>query len=275
MSQTSAPKTSILAMPVAWDLVSEGYAKVTQPMLAQFSQLAIERAQAKSSDQVLDVACGPGTTSLLISPSVDSIQALDFSPEMLKQFEQNLQGHEPQNIEYQEGNGQDLPYDNDEFDLAFSMFGWMFFPDRTLGLQELQRCLRSGGQVYLSSWFPRHENPLFKILMSTMLHINPQMEEPPKITNPLELPENFKQELEDAGFLDVKVEALKIQIAIEDVDVFWDQMVQGNAPVALMKRSLPAREWKKRSKKAVAFLKKNLELKEYEMCAWLASGRAP
>jgi ubiquinone/menaquinone biosynthesis C-methylase UbiE len=37
------------------------------------------------------------------------------------------------------GDGQDLPFDDDVFDGAFSLVGPVFFPDRAAGFRELRR----------------------------------------------------------------------------------------------------------------------------------------
>ncbi len=263
-------KTSVLARPEPWDLVSSGYAEVTQPMVAQYSSQALRLVDLKESDYVLDVACGPGTLALLASPQVAKIQAIDFSINMVNLLAQNIQDQNIDNIEYHQASGEDLPFANEEFDLAASMFGLMFFADRVQGLRELHRTLKPGGTAMVSSWLPRHENTLFKLLMTTMMHVNPQMEEPPKISNLFEVPSNITAEFNEAGFNEVEIHQLTITTMVEDADVFWNQMVIGNAPIALMKLAMPTRDWKKLSKKAIAFLKKNLTLGEYELHAWLA-----
>jgi len=267
MSQTS--KTSILAMPEAWNIVSEGYVETTMKLLSSYAQLALEKAGLNSDQDILDIACGPGTLSLLAAPLVQQVSAIDFSESMLSQFEKFIEEEDIKNIEYQRGDAQTLPYDDEDFDVAFSMFGLMFFPDRISAMQEALRCLKQNGKFIMTSWVPRAESPTFKLLMETMMAINPQMVEPPAITNPMEVPENIEQELLEAGFSKVNVERVSVNIPVNDPESFWEEMVKGNAPIALLKKSLPSREWKKKNKKAIAYLKKNLNVSEFQLDAWL------
>lgn len=265
----SQAKTSILALPEIWDNVAQGYAQVTQPMFKAYSEQAIEALGFQGHEELLDVACGPGTSSLLMAPLCQQVQAVDFSEQMLQEFELNLQDSDIQNIEYQKANGQDLPFEEEEFDLAVSMFGWMFFPDRALGLSELHRVLKPQGKLALSAWQPRSQSPIFKLIMETMLHITPGMKEPPKIGNPLEEANVFEAEVQEAGFKNVRIIPMSTEVVIGPIEEFWENMVKGNAPIALQKKALPAREWKKRSKKAISYLKKNIQQESYEMNAYL------
>jgi ubiquinone/menaquinone biosynthesis C-methylase UbiE len=47
-------------------------------------------------------------------------------------------------IEYAEGDGQDLPFGDGEFDVAICQFGVMFYPDPARGFAELARVSRRG-----------------------------------------------------------------------------------------------------------------------------------
>jgi ubiquinone/menaquinone biosynthesis C-methylase UbiE len=61
-------------------------------------------------------------------------------------------------LEWGVADAQDLPFDQDTFDLALCQFGAMFFPDRVAAYREARRVLRPGGSFILSMWDRIEEN---------------------------------------------------------------------------------------------------------------------
>jgi len=111
-------KPDFLAMPEPWNLVAGGYAETTMVMLAQYAEQAIEVSNLKSDDKVLDVACGPGTLSLLVAERVASVHAIDFSEKMLSLLDQKIDDAGLDYLHTHHGDGQALPYDAESFDAA-------------------------------------------------------------------------------------------------------------------------------------------------------------
>jgi len=54
---TTNPMSEVLP----WDLVAAGYNEASRPFLGQFSKAGLPLLGLKATDEVLDVACGPGT----------------------------------------------------------------------------------------------------------------------------------------------------------------------------------------------------------------------
>ncbi len=59
-----------LASPGPWNLVAEGYEEITRKFLEAFSRSGLAMLRYDGETRVIDVACGPGTTALLIAPAV-------------------------------------------------------------------------------------------------------------------------------------------------------------------------------------------------------------
>src|SRR5690606_24130990 len=110
-----------------------------------FAADALALAELNPQDTLVDVAAGPGSLALQAAGQVARVDALDFSTEMLNLLRQRTRSIA--NIHAIEGDGQALPYDNEQFDAAFSLFGLMFFPDRARGFSELYRVLKPGGRA--------------------------------------------------------------------------------------------------------------------------------
>jgi SAM-dependent methyltransferase len=109
-------------------------------LFGRFAESVAEAAQIEPADTVIDVACGSGAlTRAVRSRTSRRVVGIDLNPAMLAVARRRSGG-----IEYVEGDGQDLPFDAGEFDVATCQFGLMFFPDPVRGIAELARVGRAG-----------------------------------------------------------------------------------------------------------------------------------
>lgn len=99
---------------------AEVYDSLFVPALfGRFAEAVAEAAQIKPADQVVDVACGSGAlTRAVRSRTTGRIVGIDLNPAMLAVARRHGGA-----IEYVEGDGQDLPFGTDEFDVATCQFG--------------------------------------------------------------------------------------------------------------------------------------------------------
>ena len=167
-AKPEATKPNPLAFPEPWNLVVEGYQEITRKYLEQYSRSALAMLRYGPETKVIDVACGPGTTTLLLAPAARHVTCLDFSAAMLAQLSRNMAAIDATNVEIVEGDGQALPFEDSSFDIGVSMFGLMFFPDRAKGFAELHRVLVPGGQVLVSSWAPSDQSPMMRTVFAAL-----------------------------------------------------------------------------------------------------------
>src|SRR5688500_18520959 len=89
---TTAPAApSPLATPEPWDLIPGAYAEEGAPTFATFAEEALRLADVHAGTRVLDVACGPGTLTLLAAAHGAKVDALDFSPGMIARLRATLE----------------------------------------------------------------------------------------------------------------------------------------------------------------------------------------
>lgn len=113
--------------------------------------------------KVLDVACGTGWFSALLSPFVDQIIAIDIDPEMLKIAQ--AEGRYT-NVTYRQGDMLDLSSYDQDFDLvtcyADSLCFLEDFNQVSQALQAMYHRLRPGGTLLFDVWTPFQVTQGFK-----------------------------------------------------------------------------------------------------------------
>lgn len=267
-------KTNPMSAMEPWDLVAGGYAETTMLIFEQFAEAAIEGVGLKPGATVLDVACGPGTLSLKAARTAGKIHGIDFSKSMLDCFEREIERAGHGHIETHHGDAQALPYEDNTFDNAFSLFGLMFFPDRGKGFAEIHRTLKPGGTIAVTSWAPVDQSPAMQMMFGALRTIKPELPEPQRAIDTLENPELFEREMHEAGFTDVSIRSVTGAFPVDSVVTFWEDMVKGGAPLQLMKKAMGEDIWREKEKLAIAFLEENLATIPTTLSsdAWLGTG---
>lgn len=235
----TSPAPSPLSQPEAWNLVSPGYVEVLLPEFTKYGRDVLARCTPKADAQVLDVASGPGTLSLLLAPLVAQVTGIDFAEQMVTLARKYVSERALTNVDFHVGDAQTLPFPDESFDAAYSMFGLIFFPDRARGLKEIVRVLRPGGTVALTSWVPFREIPVFHSMFAAMgKHLNTPFggDGPP----PLGSIELIEAELGAAGFANIEVTRIQHTSEAPSLKVYWDTMVRANAPLHLLQTKLGA-----------------------------------
>jgi ubiquinone/menaquinone biosynthesis C-methylase UbiE len=107
-----------------------------------------------SGYNVLDVACGTGNTAITAKKMVPEINVtgIDFTSELLTQAKEQASIADVGNIEWKEANVEDLPFENERFDVVLSSFGHMFAPHPQVAIKEMIRVTKPGGCIAFSTW---------------------------------------------------------------------------------------------------------------------------
>ncbi|MDH5389181.1 MAG: methyltransferase domain-containing protein [Gammaproteobacteria bacterium] len=264
----------MLNTEIPWNLVAEGYAETTSKMFEGYAKAAINLTKMNSGSHVLDVACGPGTLPMLIHKRCQTVKAIDFADQMVSIFRNAISNASIDNIDVTCGDAQNLPYEDESFDIAFSMFGLMFFPDRSKGYSEIYRTLKPGGEVVISSWAPVADSPAMKMMFGAVRALNPEIPEPQTVIDSLENDSYFKNELEQAGFRNIVIHRITEEYYIDSIAKLWEELVKGSAPIAMMKKNMSPEAWKEKEEIALGFITNSLPELPVSLTsdAWLGYG---
>ena len=150
---TDAPDLELVTQ-VQQQIWSQGdFAKIG--IAAQIVQEELcEAVDVLPGQRVLDVACGAGNGAIAAARRHAKAVGLDYVPELLDRARERAAA-EGYDIEFIEGDAQELPFEDGSFDVVISTFGAMFAPDQEKTAQELLRVCRSGGKIGMANWPPR------------------------------------------------------------------------------------------------------------------------
>ena len=111
----------------------------------------VEACGISSGMKVLDVAAGTGNASIPAAHAGAQVTASDLTPEL---FEAGRARAETEGVELEwvEADAENLPFEDESFDVVMSSIGAMFAPRHQDVADELVRVCRPGGTVGMLNW---------------------------------------------------------------------------------------------------------------------------
>lgn len=129
--------------------------------------------------RMLDVGCGAGQIAIPAARAGVQVTGVDIAANSIEQARARAKA-EGLNVQFDEGDAEDLPYQDASFDIVVSLIGAMFAPRPEEVAAELLRVCRPGGRIVMANWTPEgHVGQMFKIIGK---HVPP----PPLMASPLQ-----------------------------------------------------------------------------------------
>jgi ubiquinone/menaquinone biosynthesis C-methylase UbiE len=128
------------------------YAAVAE-RIGQAGEDVVERGRVEPGLDVLDVACGTGNATIPAARAGARVTGLDFSPDLLAIARERCADAMVE-VDFVEGDAQELPFEDASFDRVLSTFGHMFAPDHERTAAEMRRVLRPDGVIAVACWTP-------------------------------------------------------------------------------------------------------------------------
>lgn len=132
--------------------VWEGFAAIeantgmAAPALARF-------AGVRPGSDLLDVGCGTGAFALTAARAGARVTGVDITPKLIDRGIENAALAEVE-VDWHVGDVEDLPFEDEAFDIVASQFGHMFAPRPDVAVIEMLRVTRPGGTIAFSTWPP-------------------------------------------------------------------------------------------------------------------------
>lgn len=220
-----------------FDAVAGGY---DSPALRFFSATAMHLADTlalKGDEQVLDVACGTGHASVALAQRLPrgQVTSLDFSAAMLTQARAKADAARLTNIEFVEGDMEELPWER-RFDVAVCSFGIFFVADMDAELARIARTVKVNGRVLITSFAKGYMEPMRTLLMERVGRYG--VVPPPQTWLRIADAEGCRSFFNTAGLLDITAETKDMGYPLASADQWWEvvwnagfrRLVSGLAP---------------------------------------------
>jgi SAM-dependent methyltransferase len=168
----------------------------------------VRMAGAGPADTVLDVACGPGLLVCAFAKVVRHATGIDITPAMLEQA-RKLQGElRLENISWQLGDVQALPYPDGHFSIVASRFALHHLQNPLAVLREMRRVCAEGGSLVVADSAPA-------IAKADAFNRLEKLRDPSHVRAfPVE---ELQQMFADAGLAQPEVEFYRLQGELEDL----------------------------------------------------------
>ncbi len=147
------------------------YLDIPKPLLEYLSAEESELKNTISGGSVLDIGCGNGRTTKLLSELSDTVVGVDFSDHLLNQAKINLSGKN--NVELFLEDAKSMHFKDASFDYVVMMWNTFgnLYSSRNQVLQESSRVLRPSGKIFLSVFSENVLPPYFEMLRCSGLNV--------------------------------------------------------------------------------------------------------
>ena len=159
---------------------SGDYPSMVETFLLPLGPRLVEACQIEPGMRVLDVAAGTGNASIPAAQRGAKVTASDLTPELLDEGRKQAEA-EGLELEWVEADAENLPFDDESFNVVMSSIGAMFAPHHQEVADELVRVCRPGGTVAMLNWTPEGMIGALFRTMGTFMPPPPPGAQPPPL----------------------------------------------------------------------------------------------
>ncbi len=195
-------------------------------MLPSISSHLVRSINVHSGEDVLDIACGNGNTAITARRMGANVTGIDITAELLELAVEETKIAQVDGITWREGDVQNLPFEDESFDVVLSTFGHMFAPQADLVAKEIIRVTKKGGRIGFATWPP--ELAIGSIFKVNGKHLPKPVNSPP---SPIiwGVPEVIEKRLNEVT--KVRFERGTILFPILSPNHFWEFMSTKYGPL--------------------------------------------
>jgi SAM-dependent methyltransferase len=214
----------------AWQ-AGESYDAYMGRWSRRIAPLFLERLEAASGLDWLDVGCGTGALSeaILSQCAPRSLTGVDPSSGFLARARDTMR--DPR-ATFLLGDAQALPVASASFDLAVSGLVLNFVPDRLKALGEMKRAVHRGGRVSFYVWdYPEGGLEFVRAFWTVAIALDPDAADLTEGRRfPFCKPSSLKELAQAAGLGAVDCRSIEAPTVFRDFDDFWHPFTLGAGP---------------------------------------------
>ena len=146
-------------------------------LLEPGARMLVEAVGVSDGQRVLDVATGSGSVAILAGQAGARVVGVDITDAWFDAARARA-AVAGVDIDLRRGDAEDLPVDDESFDVVLSSFGAIFAPRHDAVASELVRVCRPGGVIALTAWTPGGANDTVFSTLLTRLPTPPEFVTP-------------------------------------------------------------------------------------------------
>jgi len=146
-------------------------------MFKPFEELLVEAVSAGCADRVLDVGCGPGSTTLAVARTLAAkgrCVGIDISDPMIAVARARAE-REGTPASFIRADAQSHAFEPASFDMIISRFGVMFFDDSVRAFANLRSAATDDAELRFIAWRSAAENPFMTTAERTAAPLLPKL----------------------------------------------------------------------------------------------------
>jgi SAM-dependent methyltransferase len=183
----------------------------------------------------LDVAAGTGNVAVRAARAGARVTATDLSPGLVAQGRRRTAA-DGLDVEWGVADAQDLPVEDETYDVVSSVFGAIFAPDHDKVAAELRRVLRPGGTLVMTGWTPTGAAQAVNDVMAKAFGPGPGA----PMTD-WGLDERVREKL--AAFSEVRIETRALDWGFESPEAMFDFFDRAAPPWQVLKGKVAQDGW--------------------------------
>jgi SAM-dependent methyltransferase len=113
-------------------------------------ELLLEAARVERSDEVLDVACGPGIVAAAFAQHAKRVVGIDLTPEMVAQARERCAREGLTNVSFEVGDVARLPYAPGSFSIVTCRYALHHVLDPASAIAEMARVCKPRGRIVIA-----------------------------------------------------------------------------------------------------------------------------
>jgi len=209
-----------------WQSAVDGYHRHWETLTSQVIDPMLDALEVSNGVRFLDVATGPGYLAGAAARRGATATGVDFSAEMTSKARQLYP-----NVEFKEGDAENLPFPDGCFDAVGISFGMLHFSRPGIALKEACRVLDSGGKVAFTVWDTPDNAKAFGIVYDAIrAHgtLDVDIPEGPPFFR-FSDPEESKRVMLEAGFIEPGIIRIPLIWNLPSADILIKAFTDGTA----------------------------------------------
>lgn len=212
-----------------WSAAASDWAELQEPMHTPLFEAMLRAAQVGENTRLLDAGCGAGTASMLAAKKGAQISGVDAATALI-----NIAVSHTPSGDFRVGDLEELPFDDNTFDVVFAANAVQYAANRVNAMQELKRVCRSGGVVAFSVW-GQPEKVDYRFIFKAVVDTLP---EPPVDDGPFGLshPDRLRSLFDSVGMKVITHDEVNCPIIFPDINTFWRATRSGGPVISAIRK---------------------------------------